>query len=517
MSNQDQSTGKTLMRGSIIRVAASLASAISGFFMMPFLVQSLGDSQYGVWILMTTLTGAYFLVDFGLTAAVMRFVSAALGRDDIREMNRVVNTALMLYSLLGLVVLLIVGVVVWTTPYWIDHSGSVGVGDMRHALAVLGLNAAIGFPARSVAGILQARFRYDLIAAVTLIGLVVQVATTVAVVASGNGIVGMAYAVFFSGLLPHFAVLRLSRRMVPQLVFSRSFVHRELVPSLLGYSAWAFVAQVGEQLRNRADPIIIGILFSSASITAYAVGGQLVEYSLLILLQATNFMVPALTRLVVRGERESLRSALFLLIRVNIALGVFAVAGMYAFGDVFIEEWMGPQFDTAYLVLVVLLAGAVIQFITTPIENLLYAVGAHRTLGIIVICEGALKCGLAVVLGARFGLVGVAAAAALSQVLLRCTVLPILGARHLEVSFGVLALSVARVAGMAAIAGGASAWFATSVLTASNFGEILAGSLMLGAVYWPLVIVFGLRSPDRFRLLAALPFFSPKASDQRGV
>ena len=45
------------------------------FFMSPFVVHSLGNARYGVWTLLTSLTGYLGLVDIGVRGGTGRYIN----------------------------------------------------------------------------------------------------------------------------------------------------------------------------------------------------------------------------------------------------------------------------------------------------------------------------------------------------------------------------------------------------------------------------------------------------------
>ena len=72
---------------------------------MPFVINSLGDRMYGFWTLIGTFLGYYGLIDFGLSSAVNRYISEAVGAQDSKKCNNIFNTALVLFSILGVIAL----------------------------------------------------------------------------------------------------------------------------------------------------------------------------------------------------------------------------------------------------------------------------------------------------------------------------------------------------------------------------------------------------------------------------
>src|SRR5215813_6082742 len=78
-----EETANNVARSATARVARSVVSnwttyLISGavsFFLSPFIVRHLGNSAYGVWVLLVAMTGYLGFLDLGIRGAVTRYVA----------------------------------------------------------------------------------------------------------------------------------------------------------------------------------------------------------------------------------------------------------------------------------------------------------------------------------------------------------------------------------------------------------------------------------------------------------
>ena len=50
-------------------------NVLVGLFLSPFLVHYLGDSAFGIWVLIFSITGYYGLFDLGIRSSLIRYVS----------------------------------------------------------------------------------------------------------------------------------------------------------------------------------------------------------------------------------------------------------------------------------------------------------------------------------------------------------------------------------------------------------------------------------------------------------
>src|SRR6478672_4268691 len=78
-----------------------------GVFLSPFILHRLGDTAYGIWVLIFSVTGYYGLFDLGIRSSVVRFVSRFAATKDDSALSRLINTSLFTYTLIGAVTLLV--------------------------------------------------------------------------------------------------------------------------------------------------------------------------------------------------------------------------------------------------------------------------------------------------------------------------------------------------------------------------------------------------------------------------
>ena len=70
-----------------------------GFFLTPFVVHSLGETQYGIWTLVVGLTGYYGLLDLGVASGMTQYLTRYLAAKDIDNLNRSASTGFVALSL----------------------------------------------------------------------------------------------------------------------------------------------------------------------------------------------------------------------------------------------------------------------------------------------------------------------------------------------------------------------------------------------------------------------------------
>ena len=122
-----------------------------GIFLSPFILHRLGNTAYGAWVLVFSVTGYYGLFDLGVRSFIIRYVSTYTAKNNMKKLDRLINTSLAGYSAIGLI----------TMGLTIALSGMVGsifrmpphfVGTARLLFLIVGASVSIRFPARVFGG-----------------------------------------------------------------------------------------------------------------------------------------------------------------------------------------------------------------------------------------------------------------------------------------------------------------------------------------------------------------------------
>ena len=74
--------------------ATYFASGAVSFFLTPFIVRHLGNSAYGVWTLLVSMTGYLGFLDLGIRGAVTRYVAKFHSESDHEKSSQTVSSSL---------------------------------------------------------------------------------------------------------------------------------------------------------------------------------------------------------------------------------------------------------------------------------------------------------------------------------------------------------------------------------------------------------------------------------------
>ncbi|RME24498.1 MAG: hypothetical protein D6800_08610, partial [Candidatus Zixiibacteriota bacterium] len=422
-----------LTRNVLYSWSGYLARLLITFFFIPYITSVLGDERYGVWVICFQIISYLSLLDFGIERSLARFIPRYLGRKDYAGVGRVLNTSTVIYLPIGVLVTALAFLL--ADP--IMGRFSIAVPALRlegiDALKVIGLYLGLRFALTPFGGSLGSFQRYDLSNLLQVGEDIVRTLLMVWALSLDAGLVTLGWIIVFTTLVRLLVGRLLLSNLYPELTFSMRQADKTVARDLFSYGRVAFGITVAWIVIFNSDGILLGLMASTAAAGVFAPATQLLLY----LRHIINAVATPLTTAIAQAETEQgpeevkrlyLRAYLLATI-----LAMFACAGVFVFAKDFVALWLAPDFAEAGAVMRILAVGAVF-FIPQIIGNAtLFALDKHRTLLGVLIAEAILKIGLAVVLIPRAGLIGMAWATTLPQVLMYSFVYPALVARKVGI------------------------------------------------------------------------------------
>src|SRR5262249_11633756 len=101
-----------LLTGTATKYLLLAINIVIGVFLMPYTVRHLGTSEYGLWMLVASMTAYFNLLDLGYGNGLVRHVADADARDNPTLVNQILSTFVVVYVVLGAVVAIAAGAMV---------------------------------------------------------------------------------------------------------------------------------------------------------------------------------------------------------------------------------------------------------------------------------------------------------------------------------------------------------------------------------------------------------------------
>jgi len=397
-----------------------------GIFLSPFILHRLGDTAYGIWILIFSVTGYYGLFDLGIRSSVIRYVSTYSATGDQEGLTKLINTSLATYTTIGAVAM----VVTLLCSFFVHQLFRIPP-DFLHTARLLflmvGTSVAVGFPTGVFGGILEGLGQFYFVNVTNLVATLIRAVLIVLALNHGYGLLTLALITVVLPILGSLVRAAIVVRILT-LRFGWNYVDRSAFRAIANYSAVSFILMIAYKLRFKTDEIVIGTFLSVAAITYFSIADRLLDYASEVVSSLAQIFVPMSGQSDARGDIDHLRK---ILVAGNRACAfiIFPISSiLIILGKSVIESWVGRRYVAAsYPVLLVLVLPITFSLAQAASGRILYGMARHRSFAWVTLMESIANLILSIVLVRPFGIVGDAAG---TSIPLLCTTLYFLP-RHL--------------------------------------------------------------------------------------
>jgi O-antigen/teichoic acid export membrane protein len=361
-----------------------------GVFLSPYILHHLGDTAFGIWVLIFSATGYYGIFDFGIRSSIIRYVSKFTATGDMDEVQRLINTAMFTYTCVGVFSMLLTLVGCLYVDHWF-HIQPEFASTARWLLLIVGASVAIGFPLGVFGGMLEGLQKFDLLNWTNVASNLARVGLIVFFLQRGYGLLTVALVtaglpVVASGLR---AVVVLRELPVH---FTWKLVDRAAFRQMANYSGVTFMIIVASRLRFKTDALVIGTFLSSAAITYFYAGSRLIDYAGEVIGSLAQIFVPMSSQSDAAGDIDLLRK-IFVAGNRACAFVALPIAVIFVLlGPSIIEVWVGKHYVAqGYPVLMTLVFPYTLMLTQSASGRVLYGTSKHGKLAIVTMAEGLAK------------------------------------------------------------------------------------------------------------------------------
>jgi len=403
------------------------------FLLSPFLVHTLGDTKYGIWSIMAALTGYMTLLDLGVSSAIAKYVSKYKALNDYKSLNIVFSSGIVIMVLVGLFLIflspLIADLVVDTFKFDAELKGTV------HTLVIVGAIDVAVFVASGVFfGAFYGFQRNEVTNAAILFAALFKAIVFYIALTSGFGLLAMGLISLAANALAGLLLAFIMHKVEPKVEITPKHADTKTMVSIFNYSKFTFLTMLGMQLIYYSDAFVIGYFLSAAAITIYTIPWSLNEYSNKLIHAVAQTFVPVFSEQEATADKRLYRTYITGT-KALLVLSNLLCIGVLVLGDYFIGIWMGPKYAIECSTILAIMFFT--QMIKSPqliSYSILLGTANHQKFSMYNMAFSVINLILSILLVQKFGLVGVAAATAFTQIVFYAIITPILTSKVINFS-----------------------------------------------------------------------------------
>ena len=391
-------------------------SMLISFWLIPFIIRSLGQDMYGLWSLTFSIIGFFSLLDFGFGLGVVKWTGETRVNGNLEFRNTMLSTVLFVYVMLALGgMLILVGFSFFYGKLFSIPEPLIPIAVTL--LIILGVRSLlIQIPMSLFKGVLFGEQRIYLINVIQILSSIVYAASAFLALRNDLGVLGLATVNCLTFLVENLLYLFFAYKKTEGLSLSIKKVKKSFLKEAVSFSMYSFITTIAGLVLFQTDTLIVQLTLNLELVGIYAVALKINEYAFLLSKQLVNVLTPLISELKENKEDETIRYLLIDIAKYVTASGALITLTIYVFSKELLIFWVGPEFLQANVPLLLLMTSFLLTIPELIASNVLTMTGEHAFTAKVSISSIIIDLGASLILVKYMGLAGIALGTLISTV-----------------------------------------------------------------------------------------------------
>jgi O-antigen/teichoic acid export membrane protein len=341
---------------SLASVTGYLAPILVNLVATPILLNRLGPDAFGVQNLSNAIMGYFFVLEAGMTFAMIRYLAEDRARSDEDGVRALVRSGLGAFTAIGLLGMVII---ILSADFFAGYVFKVpaelrSAATLTFAIAGVGFFAGmIAFWGRAVASGLQ---RYELHHGVTVVSTVIGTALGIVLIYFFDyGVVAFVGAKVLVSLVACGFYIYAVRHLIGRFAW-RAGIDKPAIRRLAGYARFGILGRINGVVYLWLDNTLIALWLGTAALAAYVPPFTIMNLAIYFIGSILSFVMPLASEYYHLQREHEFRNLLLTGTRLVAALTTLIFVQLFVLGDSFFTLWLGDAFAAEGTALVRLLA-----------------------------------------------------------------------------------------------------------------------------------------------------------------
>ncbi|WP_078378672.1 oligosaccharide flippase family protein [Sutcliffiella halmapala] len=486
-----------LKLGVYLSYTSIFISNITNLVLTPFIVRNLGQSEYGLYVLIGAFVGYIAVMDFGLGNATTRFVAKYRAENDSKSQENFLASTFIIYLFISIIVLGL-GVILYLN---LDNifGDSLTIDEINIAkvmFIILIINLALTLPMKSFTGIVNAYEHFVFPKSLIITRLLIRAIVIIILLSLGY----KAIAIVLVDAILNVVMMLITMAYVFFKLKVKILLHSlnlQLFKEITSYSSLIFVSVIVDQIYWRIGHLVLGIYAGTSEVAIFAIGMLFGQYFITFSTAISGVFLPRITKMVVKNaSSEKLTDLLIKTGRIQFLVLGFAIGGFILFGGKFILLWLGPGYELSWSIALMVVLPLSIVLTQTIGISILQAKNMHGFRAITYLFIAVINLFISIYLAKRFGSIGVTVGTTLSLIFGNLIIMNIY--YHFKVKLNILrffkelfnkllfSILLSIVIGMPLL-----------LLTSNTWGILIIQSLIYTVIYFGIIWIFGMNDYEK--------------------
>lgn len=390
--------------GAILSYAGIVVYILIGLLYTPWMIKVIGKDDYGLYTLAYSII-SLFVFDFGISAAIQRFVAKYLAEGNKKKVNDCISLVYKLYLFVDIIILVFLSIFYFCIPYIYKELTLIQIQRLEVVYIIAAAFSFLSFPFIPLNGILSAHEKFVQLKICDLLSKVLTVLINILCLYNGGGL----YELVITNVLVGLAIVVIKLRIVykqTNIKINLSYYNRSELKDILSFSGWTTVVALSQRCIFNIAPSILGMFVTASLIGVFGIAVSLEAYTFTLAFALNGLFLPKISRIL--NDNDDILPLMIKVGRIQILVLGLVLVEFVTIGQDFIYIWLGNDYKDAYICTLLLIIPTFLLLPSDIADQTLIASGLVKYRAYVYIFMAIINIVLSYIMTSMFGLIGLA-------------------------------------------------------------------------------------------------------------
>ena len=409
---------KEIKIGAILSYLIIIANMIIGVLYTPILTSKLGQSEYGLYSLVTSVISYLTILDFGFGNSIIIYTTRYRNRNEKEKEQKLHGMFFIIYTIIGIIAGIIGGIL------WLNVDNLFGntmtieeLNEARTLMGILTFNLIMTFPLSIFSSIITSYEKFVFAKTINLIRIIINPIIMIILLNFGYKAVALVIlntVLNLTTLILNFYYCK--KKLNIKLKFGK--LDFKLLREIMIFSVWIFLNSIIDKINYNVDQFVLGIVSGSVAVAIYSVASHLNQLYVNFSTAISGVLLPKITKMESENASDKEFSDIFIKTgRIQYVIMALILSGFILYGSEFINiMWVGPEYSESYIISCILMISITVPLIQNIGINILQAKNKYKYRVIIFSIFAIINLVISIILSKLYGGIGAAIGTAISLI-----------------------------------------------------------------------------------------------------
>lgn len=403
--------------GAVLSYVSIILSTLVQLLYTPLLIRMLGQSEYGLYSLVSSIIGYLTVLDLGFGNAIVVYTAKYRAQKKYDEEKKLHGMFFVVFCVIGLVAgLLGLGLFFLAPTIFGSTMTNLELEKMKIMLLILAFNLAITFPFSIYSSIINAYEKFTFQKLMSIFNTLMKPLLMIPLLFLGYKSIAMSIVITVVNIIVLLSNYIYCKKKLDIKIKFYGF-DKKLFKTIFGYSFFIFLGVVVDKVNWSVDQFILGAVSGTVAVSLYSVASNLNTLFINLSTAVSGVLLPKMSKMVANNASNDELTHEFIKVgRIQYLIVFLMASGLTLFGKEFIITWVGKEFTMSYYIALILILPLCVPLIQNLGLSIMQAKNMHKFRSILLALVAIANIAISIPLAKLYGGVGSAIGTSLALI-----------------------------------------------------------------------------------------------------